>query len=156
MLDSAAIGAIIGFLGRAGPEILKFLDRLLDRRHELAMQRLELEFQKGGGKVSTKAALDAGALQDVLALTREGQAQQVNDKNPAWLNAISILVRPGATAVLLAVYVGAKITMMCASFLEAPALMSLLRAYTDNDVTLLAGILAFWFADRGMFRTGGK
>lgn len=146
MLDSAAVGAIIGFLGRAGPEILKFADRHLDRLHELAMmdKTIALEGLPGSAKTSAKAMLDAGELQEVFSLMRESYKQQFDTGNP-WLNAVSILVRPGATAALLALYIGVKVKMVGAAVELLPMTQ---HAYTENDVTLLAGILAYWFMDR--------
>lgn len=151
MIDSAAIGALIGFAGRAGPELLKFADRWLDRRHELAMQDKALEFQKapGAGKKLAEMSVTGAQLQEVFNLQREAWSQQFNTGN-AWLNALSVLVRPLSTAALLALYIGVKIKMVGVAVEILPMTS---YAYTENDVTLLAGILAFWFADRGMFRS---
>lgn len=155
MLDSAAVGAIIGFLGRAGPEVLKFARSVLDDRHELAMQRLALEFQKVAPNAARKMAemgVTGAQLQEVFNLQREAWSQQFNTGKP-WLNTVSVLVRPVSTATLLALYVGVKIKMVGAAVELAP--MTAL-AYTENDVTLLAGILAFWFSDRHLFKQGGS
>lgn len=155
-LDSAAIGAIIGAAARAGPEILKFIDRHLDRRHELAMQDKALEFEKQSpGRMSAKSSIDAGQLQDVLGIMREAYSQQFNSGNP-WLNAVSVLVRPTTTAILVWLYVGVKVVMLCAAMTSPAPIDSLLRAYNDNDFAVLSGILTFWFLDRGLFKAAGK
>lgn len=153
-LDSAAVGAIIGALTRAGPELLKFFDRMLDRRHELAMQDKALAHEIAvPGRLSEKSAVDAGQLQDVLSLMREAYAQQFNTGQP-WLNAVSVLVRPGATAVLVVLFVVVKLAEMWAALCSASGTLLLidaaLRAWTDNDYAIVSAVLSFWFVSRSL------
>jgi hypothetical protein len=161
MLDSAAVGAIIGFLGRAGPELLKFWDRHLERQHELAMQDKALAFEeKSPGRMREKSAVDGGDLQAVFNLMREAYSQQFQPATPYdWLNAllvaISTMVRPGATAALLFLYVGVKISIMVGWFLGGAPLASVDKLFDNNDFAVLSGILTFWFLDRQMAKTGG-
>lgn len=155
MLDSAAIGAIIGAAARAGPEILKFIDRHLDRRHELAMQDKALQAetlaaaQGRSGKVSEKDMVTANQLQEVFGLMHEAYSQQFNTGNP-WLNAVSILVRPVTTGVLVGLYVGVKAVALYAVVKSPVPIDALSRAYTENDFAVLSGILTFWFLSRSM------
>lgn len=156
MLGEAAVGAIIGAAARAGPEILKTIDRHLDRRHELAMQDKALAFEKQSpGRMEKAAAVDAGDLQAVLSMMREAYNQQFNTGNP-WLNAISVLVRPVTTGVLVLLYVFVKVVMVCAALGTTVPVDALLRIWDPNDFAVLSGILTFWFLDRGLFRQGGK
>ena len=159
MLDSAAIGAIIGAVARAGPEILKFIDRHLDRRHELAMQDKALDFEKvrigaglpPGSQMAEMGMVDGGQLQEALSLMRQAYSQQFNTGN-AWLNGISILVRPTTTAILVWLYVAVKAVMMGAAW---PDVKAMTAAYGDMDITILSGILSFWFVSRAIDKAKG-
>jgi hypothetical protein len=154
MLDSAAVGAIIGALARAFPELLKFADRHLDRRHELAMQDKALAFQEkapGAARKMAEMGVTGAQLQEVFNLQREAWSQQFNTGNP-WLNAISIMVRPGTTAVLVAIYTGIKAAQVVAWFMAGAPLAVMAQLYTDNDNAILSGILTFWFMDRAAFK----
>lgn len=155
MLDSAAIGAIIGAAARAGPELLKFADRWLDRRHELAMQDKALAFQKEAPMLGRKLAemgVTGAQLQEAFSLMREAYGQQFNTGRP-WLNAISVLVRPTTTAILVLLYVGVKVAIVAAWCLQGAPLERAAGLYDANDFAVLSGILTFWFLDRGLFRS---
>jgi len=46
MLESL-FGGLLGGLFRLAPEILKFLDRKSERKHEIALLKAEMDFCKG-------------------------------------------------------------------------------------------------------------
>lgn len=141
MVAEAFIGAVGGGLLRLAPEALKVLDNISQRRHELAMQEIELKFVKalggqarGGdfGPIVSDTAFD-GLREQLLAK----QAQRAEKRYP-WIGAVSALVRPSVTFALVGMYVCVRIFGVYKG----------LYAYGVDDIQLLSGILAFWFVGR--------
>lgn len=122
------------------PEVLTFIDRNRDRRHELEMQRVMLEFQKANPNFGQASVL--GGAEPLPVNEMQNLSQQVRDQLKATgtkLDWVSVLVRPSTTYALVVLYLSVK------AYLAAFHLPGL---YTDDDYALLGGILAFWFADR--------
>ena len=79
------LGGVLGGLFRLTPELLKWLDRTGERRHELAMQDKALEFEKLHGTqrmteigASAQASWNQEALHALQqAITAQGQQSTV-------------------------------------------------------------------------------
>lgn len=148
-ISSSIIGSALGFAARLAPEVMKYVDRELERRHEAKLQEMVVKaqasnpFAKAGGEViagdyeTTRAV---GELESAIA------RQITSAKSEAW-NLFSVLVRPSTTYALVAVYVATKAWLMWLH----PELK--LQVYSQEDYALLAGVLAFWFADRTVKRS---
>lgn len=150
MLESTVTGAIVGGLFRLAPELLRYVDRHLDRRHERAMQEIALAFEEkrpNGAKYAELAMTGAETVATLDAL-KEAWRQQFNTGDKA-LDKVSILVRPGVTYALVALYLVAKVVMLGAA-LSAGA--GLDKAYTPDDLAFLSGITTFWFLGRPLER----
>ena len=148
MFESTVIGAIVGAVSRLAPEVMRYLDRHLDRRHELAMQEIMLRFEEkrpDGYKYAELAASgqDTVAMLDAL---KSSWADQFKTGR-AWLDAISILVRPGVTYALAILYITVKLAMLVAAWSGS---MEWAAAYGDADLSFMSGIMSFWFLDRQM------
>lgn len=127
-MDATVIGMLIGGLFRLAPEGMKYFDRHLDRRHELAMQDKQIEF--------AKINEHRPDMMPELRIDMDTLARSVNQQMKAeskW----SPYVRPVTTYVLLAVYI-------------LPLLLQW-RSYSEQaDLPMLAGVLNFWYLDRMM------
>ena len=137
MLDSTMVGAIVGALSRLAPELLRYLDRHLDRRHELAMQDKAIEFEKvrpAGAKFAEMAMTGVETATTLDAL-KESWKQQFKTGNK-WLDGFSVLVRPGVTYALTILYIG--------------AVLFGIRTYGTDDLALYSGVLAYWLIGRPM------
>lgn len=152
MIESTIIGAFLGAGTRIAPEVIKLLDRHLERWHELAMQDKALEFEKvrGPGRVAEMTSPETTIqLKDTLDAVRESYRQQFESKDPK-LNKVSGYVRPSTTYILLGTYVLAKVVMLAAAVFSAAPIIQLDRAYSSEDGALLSGVLAYWFLSRSL------
>ena len=123
------IGMLLGGLFRLTPEFLKYGDRHLERRHELAMQDKQLEFHKIEAFKPEATAMEVASAQafaDMLekSVTKQYKAEPV----------LSPFVRPVVAFTLVATYVTVVLTGI--------------RTYNADDLGLLSGVLAYFFADR--------
>lgn len=127
----ALIGMLLGGLFRLTPEFLKYGDRHLERRHELALQDKQLEFHKLEAYRPEATAMEVASAQafaDMLekSVTKQYKAEPV----------LSPFVRPVVTFALTALY--------------AIPLLLQWRGFGNDDLGLYSGVLAFWFADRAL------
>lgn len=146
------LGALFGGAFRLAPEILRLLDRRGERAHERQMLAAQIEADKLRAQQRTGELAAAGQIvldrAGLAALTEaiKGQAQRTGHR---LVDALNFSVRPVATYVLLALYVGAKLGALWLALLASgSAAQALLAAYDEADRALLGGILNFWFLDR--------
>ncbi len=146
------LGGLLGGAFRLAPEILKWMDRNGERRHELAMQDKALEFEKLRGSqrmaeigASADIAWNTGAI-DAL---KEALASQGQRTGVGWADALSVSVRPVITYWFMLLYCAAKTAAFVAAVTAGlgwgPAI---LQAWTQADQALWAGVLNFWFLGR--------
>ena len=125
-MDATVIGMLIGGLFRLAPEGFKYLDKELERRQELSMQKVQLEFTKANEhrpEMMPELRIDM----DALSRTVEKQYKQESKWSP--------YVRPIVTYALLAIYI-------------LPLALQW-RTYSEQaDLPMLAGVLNFWYMDR--------
>jgi hypothetical protein len=140
-IAESLIGAALGGALRLAPEAIKFLDRERDRKHELAMQELALEFTKSEEYKAPEFPQAVPAGMDALLTSIRDQYRATGTR----LDWVSVLVRPTTTYILLAIYAAVKLAPLCFGW---PL------AYGADDYGLLGGVLAFWFADRTLQKKG--
>lgn len=129
-MDATVVGMLIGGFFRLAPEGLKYVDRHLDRRHELSMQDKAIEFAKVNEHrpdMMPELRIDMGEL--TRSVDKQFKAEG------KW----SPYVRPAVTYGLMVLY-------------TVPLLMQWRVYSTEADLPLLAGVLNFWFLDRAMKR----
>jgi hypothetical protein len=146
------LGALLGGIFRIFPEVMKFFDAKNERAHELDMLNKQIEFQTVTGKqkmdeiqATSQAAYDVTALESLKeAIKAQGQLTG-NSK----IDAITQTVRPFATYLLLALYIGSKLGAIALGLDQGmKAADILVSIYNPEDRALLAGILNFWFLSR--------
>ncbi len=146
------LGGLLGGAFRLAPEILKWLDRIGERGHELAMQDKALEFEKLRGAqrmaeigASADAAWNSGAIEAL----KEAVAAQGRPTGVRWVDALSTSVRPVITYWFMALYCAAKAAAFAAAVTAGTGSgTAILQAWTDADQALWAGVLNFWFLGR--------
>ena len=146
------LGGLLGGAFRLAPELLKWLDRTGERKHELAMQDKALEFEKLRGAqrmgeigAAADGAWNTGAIEALkAAVAAQGQQSGIG-----WADALSASVRPVITYWFMGLYCAAK-TAAFAAGVNAGAGWgdAILHAWTDADQALWAGVLNFWFLGR--------
>lgn len=153
----ALLGAIFGGIFRICPEILKWLDKKDERKHELSLQdkALEVEKLRGTQKLSeipleSQAEWNKGYID---ALKQAIDSQKPITTGFKWLDGVTAFlttsVRPVVTYWFMGIYCAAKMSMFIgmvnagASYVEAMKII-----WTEEDMALFSGILNFWFLNR--------
>lgn len=147
------LGGLMGGLFRTVPEIMKWLDRKDERKHELSMQDKALDFEKlrGSQKMAEiGAGADAAWNVGAIEALKESIASQGEKSGVRWIDGLSTLMRPLITlqwVVLLypAVLVASFVLAVQAG--TAP-LSALVAVFGESEKALCAGILNFWFLGR--------
>lgn len=146
------LGGLLGGAFRLAPELLKWLDRQGERRHELAMQDKALEFEKLRGAqrmAEIGAGADAAWNVGAIEALRDAVGAQGQKSGVRWADALSISVRPVITYWFMALYCAAKTATFAAAVTAGAAWdTATLHAWTEADQALWAGVLNFWFLGR--------
>ena len=146
------LGGLLGGVFRIVPELLKWLDRKDERRHELAMQDKALEFQKLKGdqrieeiEAQGQQAWNTGSL-DAL---KEAISSQMRPSGIPWIDALSSTVRPVITYWFMALYCAAKGAIFASAVNAGQAWWEAVKvSWTTDDMAIWAGIINFWFLSR--------
>lgn len=152
LLGGGVLGSLLGGIFRLAPEVMKWLDRKDERKHELAMfqQRCELEKQQGSQRLAEigaqhSADVDTGVIGAFQAAIKS-QTEMAKAAG-GWVAGLSASVRPVMTYYLLALYGVVK----TAIFIQAP---SIANAWTPDDMALLCGVVNYWIMDRTLAKRG--
>lgn len=146
------VGGALGGLLRFAPEIVKFFDRRSERKHELALQDKQLEFEKLRGN-QRMAEIDAqtSAQQFVSAVDalKESVKAQAQATGIRWVDAASALVRPLWTYLVL--FMWSMLKWATYYQLTAKGLswdVAVQTMWTPEDAGMLSMLGSFWFLDR--------
>lgn len=149
------IGTLFGGVFRMAPEVLKWLDRKDERKHELSMfdKQLEADRQKAAAAqqlAQTQADAQIGAA-EIAAIVEATKAQAVQT-GIRWVDALSSLMRPLITFWWVIVLYTAA---LAAQFLQMQAegvatVDTILRLWGPDERAIAASIIAFWFVDRSL------
>lgn len=152
VLGGGIFGSLLGGLFRLAPEILKFMDKGNERKHELAMFTLQTDLEKMRGqfrmeeKYVDHSTAQLEAIQE--AFKEQSATAQASYK---WVAALSALVRPGITYILFGLYVAMKITAIVYGMEHGASWVAVMReAWTAEDFGMLNMILTFWFVGRAI------
>ena len=99
LLGGGLLGSIFGGLFRLAPEVLKFLDKGNERKHELAMFSLQTDLEKMRGEFKMEEKYVDYSVNQLDAIKEAFKEQSQTAKEAGWfVSAISALVRPGISA----------------------------------------------------------
>lgn len=145
------LGSIVGGVMRIAPEVLSFLDKKNERKHELALGEqqfrvAELQFRE---KRELKD-LDLEQSQFVSAMDaiKEGIKAQAAPSGIKWVDAVSSLVRPAITTWVFALYSAVKIASLAVALEATDAATAVLSIWGPEDAAMLSAIVMFWFVGR--------
>ena len=143
-------GGLLGGVFRILPEVLKWLDKAGERKHEIALLQAEMEFAKIKGEImmrQTEAVMTVAELDAMSeAIKEQGQTSRAAGK---WVAAASALVRPLVTYWFVFMYSAVKIAMMLVAYEQNGNWKEvLIQSWNVEDMALLTMILTFWFVGR--------
>lgn len=155
------LGGVFGGALRLVPEVLKFLDRGNDRKHELAMLARHIELDKMRGE---QALALARVEADQARETFDGEAflaaikSQFQPSGVPWVDAMSAFIRPFLTiywcvglysVALLAQFVLLKERLETAGN-DAAVWAAVVGLWGPDEKAIVGSMFAFWFADRAL------
>lgn len=154
------LGGALGGIFRFAPEVLKFLDRGGERKHELAMlgrqieaDRLRAEHGLAIIKAEAEAAASAGELAAIIEATRaQGATTGIG-----WVDAVSALMRPLLTFWWCIVFYSVALVCQYLALKAGGAAtpQAILALWGPEERAIVASIISFWFVDRTLRKGGG-
>lgn len=147
---TSIIGGLMGGIFRIVPEVLKWLDRKDERKHELDMYQKEYEFAELKGRLELQQAEVAltGKELDAMAVAIEEQGRTARAAGKL-VAAISALVRPLVTYWFVVLYSLVKTAHIVNAFnRDADWKEALIQTWSADDMAILFMILTFWFVGR--------
>jgi len=151
-LTGGVFGSLLGGIFRLAPEILKYLDKNDERKHELAMFGLQTDLEKMRGQftMEQKYVEHSTAQLEAIQEAFKEQGEEAKASYP-WVAALSALVRPMVTYVLFGMYVAFKISVMVYAFNSGANWHDIIVGnWTADDFGMLNMILTFWFVGRAI------
>lgn len=157
LLGGGITGTVLGGVFRLAPELLKWLDRKDERKHELAMFKSQVDLEKQRGEIKLQeigaqreAALDSGVM-TAFNSAIEQQTEMVKAAGNGLIAAFSASVRPAVTYALVGTYLVLQIGMAIQAGSVAEAHKAVM---TPDFVALVSGILNYYFLNRTIERRG--
>lgn len=151
MIESI-FGGLVGGLFRLAPELLKWLDRKDERKHELDMLAREMEFAKvkaEQGMHQVDAQVDMAQF-DAIGKALEGQ-EKMAVAGGKLVAGISALVRPLVTYWVVVLWSMVKIASMVLVYQTGGDWKEmLLHTWGPDDNAILSMVLLFWFVGRSI------
>lgn len=151
MAVEALLGSIVGGALRMVPEVMGYLDKKNERKHELSLgdqqyRVAELQFraQREIKDLDVEQSQFVSAMQ---ALTEGIKAQAVST-GIKWVDAVSSLVRPSITAWVFTLYSIVKLSALSIALRTMETSAALQSLWSPNDEALLSSIVMFWFVGR--------
>lgn len=160
MILETLAGGALGFIGRLAPEILKFVDRKDERKHELSRLDKELAADRQRAELNIRALEPADAAATnagEIALLAEALRAQAAPTGVRWVDALNAFVRPFLTlywcVVLYSVVIAARFHLLTKA--GTPATEAVVTLWGPAEAALVASMMAYWFADRSLRKGGG-
>ena len=152
-------GAVIGLIGGILPEVVKWLQRREDYKHEKEMMELQLQYAKQTAELQIEQAKAMADIEADKAAYEFAKPEFV--KTEGWfvniLQVINVIyngsVRPTITYFLVFTWACVKYAVwqsMGGKLIDLPAI------WTEWDNEFVAAVIMFWFAGRGVARAFGR
>ncbi len=145
------LGAALGFVSAAFPELLKLYQETKDREHELRILDLQLQQQSQGHDERLEEIRVAEDSQQMHALYQTWRT------NIAWVDALNGTVRPVLAYAFFLLYFTVKCMQFSLIDFAAPLPWQLATLWGPEDQAIFAGIISFYYGQRAMrkVRQGG-
>ena len=151
------LGGLFGGLFRLAPEVLKFVDRKDERKHELSMLDKNIE----ADKLKMQQQLDLGqqqiTIQEIAGIV-EGVKVQGEKSGVKWIDGINSLMRPILTFWwCIVLYTGAIVAQYVAIVQAGTAyLPAIVEIFGPTEKAIAMSIISFWFVDRALRYINGS
>ncbi len=129
------LSTLLGFAGAAFPDLLKLWQDKADRDHELAILKLQMDFQKQG---ATERLAEINTQADIA---ETAALYKTYNSGIRWVDALNGTVRPLIAYAFFLLYALVKLNEMA----QLPW-----QLWTEEDQAIFAGIISFYFGQRAM------
>ena len=152
ILGGGLLGSVFGGLFRLAPEVLKFMDKGNERKHELAMFTLQTDLEKMRGQFKMEEKYVDYSVNQLDAIKEAFKEQATTAKEAGWfVAAVSALVRPGITWALFFMYAAVKVAAMVMAFQSGGHWTEVMtKVWDEDDFAMLNMCLTFWFVGRSI------
>ena len=152
LLSGGVIGSLLGGVFRLAPEVLKFMDKGNERKHELSMFTLQTDLEKVRGQFRMEEKYVDYSTEQLKALqVAVGEQGKTASEAGKLVAAISALVRPGITWALFGMFAAVKAAGLALALGSgAPWTEVVLKGWTGDDFAMLNMCLTFWFVGRSI------
>jgi hypothetical protein len=152
ILGGGLLGSIFGGLFRLAPELLKWLDKKDERKHELSMFTLQTDLEKMRGQFKMEEKYVDYSVQQLDTIKEAFKEQATTAKEAGWfVAAVSALVRPGITWALFFMYATVKAAALVMAFQTGGHWTEVVtKVWDGDDFAMLNMCLTFWFVGRSI------
>lgn len=164
----ALLSALVGFVSSAAPEFIKLFREGKDRKHELALLTLQMQYEREKLSLEQETRrYEAQQQLEAIALQRDtAESVALNARvkeslvGVAWVDALAGTVRPVLTYVFFLMYAAVKVAqyhVLTANVLpwHSVSLSQIaVSLWTEDDMALFTAVIAFWFGQRALGRRG--
>jgi len=152
----ALLGSLVGFISSLAPDIFGLLRDKKDKAHELQILDRQMELTKLGHTTRMEEIQTASEGKEAEHIYKFAEKSGI-----AWVDGFASSVRPFLTYSFFALYAWVKFSafvvmrdQLMINHVGVPAddvLFSIVRLWNEQDETIFAAIISFWFGSR-MFR----
>jgi hypothetical protein len=148
-----------GGLFRLLPEVLKLFTAKQDAAHEFRMTELQLKIDQARATQNLDLVHAQGAIAaDTAEMSAmiEALKAQATPTGIKWVDALSSSVRPVLTYWhCLIIYTAYKVALFSIALHGGVTWQqAVVQGYTEFDQSIVSAMLAFWFVDRSLRKTG--
>jgi hypothetical protein len=149
------ISMIVGFVSSLAPEFMKRWQDASDKKHELALTKLQIEATERGYQYKADE-IGVEAYRDMVVAAHTEQTETLKSAS-RWVVDMSASVRPVVTYLFMIAFIGFKMAAFFAAI--NPNLpwqegmtytQAMLAVWGEEETAIFAGIIAYWFGDRAM------
>lgn len=137
------LGSLLGFFASAFPELIGFFKARQDNAQELAMYSLQMQAMQIQGSQKMDELVAQGDIASIQAAHTPQQSTGIR-----WIDGLVGSVRPILTYFFFFLYAGMKAYQIYhtgANLIDTPWLF-----WTEEDESIFASIICFWFGSRMM------
>lgn len=138
------LGAIVGLLGSALPDMLKLFRDYQDRKHELTILHLQMEQQAQGHQQRLEEIHVEADIAESKALYKTFYS------GIKWVDALNGTVRPVLAYSFFLLYFVVKCMQFAMVDISNPLPWHMSVLWSVEDQAIFAGIISFYFGQRAM------
>ena len=146
------LGSLLGFISSTFPDLLKLFKDSSDKKHELAVLKMQMDFQAQGHQERIEE------INTQADITESEALYKTYNTGIGWVDALNGTVRPVIAYAFFILYAAVKImsySTMNSHLVPFFAMRETL--WTEDDAAIFAGIISFYFGRRAIHKAqGGK